>query len=442
MAAKVVRDAVHGDIQFTAHEMAVIDTPPMQRLRGIKALGTSSLVYPSAVHTRFEHSLGTAWLAKRLLAELRDRGIGVERVDQVAVPVAALLHDVTHLPFGHTFEDERRIFPRHDEDPARLEHFLAEPTLAKALRQTGVEPRIRELLLPHGETDPPYARELISGTVCADLLDYLRRDAFHTGLAQAYDERIFRSVTVCDGHLTVDLQKDGMFRHDVLSELIHLLRVRYNLTERVYFHHAKTVAGAMVSKSLEIALQAGRLAPEELWGLRDDSLLYVLRERSEDLRGAAAILDDLASRRLYKRIFLASPAGYGRHGVDEATIARLAARYHFNADARAEAEAAVAQAIAAPPEAVIVYCPSPRMQFKEAAVRVRVEPDRNMPLNELANAEVDSLGAKYRGLWRFFVCLRRDWSDRFTRAGEVCEEQFGVPNMVRLQDSGQLAFDF
>lgn len=442
MRGKVIRDALHGDIEFTAAEMALIDTPAMQRLRGIKALGTSNLVYPSAVHTRFEHSLGTAWLAKRLLRELRERGVAIDPEDLAAVPAAALLHDVTHLPFGHTFEDERRIFPRHDEDPERLAHFLAEPSMVAALHRTGVERRIRELLQPGGEVARPFARELISGTVCADLLDYLRRDALYTGLAQAYDDRIFRAVDVDGGHLAIELQKNGLFRHDILSELIHLLRVRYNLTERVYFHHAKTVAGAMISKALELALSAAKVTPRELWALRDDSLLYLLGERCGEVEGVRELLDDLQARRLYKRVFLITPGGYGRSGLDQSTINALAEAYHYDATARDRAERELAADLRVPPSAVVLYCPSPRMQFKEAAVRVRIEGDRVVPLNELQNPEVESLGAKYHRLWRFMVCMRRDYSDRFTRAGQACESLFGAPNMVSLQDSGQLAFDF
>jgi len=439
--AKLIRDALHGDIEFTTAEMRLIDTPPLQRLRSIKQLGTSHLVYPSAVHTRFEHSLGTAWLAKRLLAGLADRGVDIAPADRLAVPAAALLHDVTHIPFGHTFEDERRVFERHDEDPDRLEYFLTEPALAVALKGTGVAERVRELL-GNGALERPYARELISGTVCADLLDYLRRDAFHTGLAQAYDDRLFRSFDVHDQRLAVDLQKGGLFRHDVLSELIHLLRVRYNLTERVYYHHAKAVAGAMVSKALELALRASRIALADLYRLGDDSFLYVLRERCADLPDVVMLLDELATRRLYKRVYLVTPPGYRQVGIASEDQQRLAAAYHYDAARRREAEARLAEQLGVPDGAVVVYCPSPTMQLKEARVPVRVEPERVVPLAELGNPEVDSLAAKHRSLWRFFVCLRRDHADRFTKAGELSEALFEAENMVRLQDTGQLSFEF
>jgi len=439
--AKLIRDALHGDIEFTTAEMRLIDTPPMQRLRSIKQLGTSHLVYPSAVHTRFEHSLGTAWLAKRLLAGLAERGVEIDAADRLAVPAAALLHDVTHIPFGHTFEDERRVFGRHDEDPDRLDHFLSEPALAAAVRGTGVAERVRELL-GHGELERPYARELISGTVCADLLDYLRRDAFHTGLAQAYDDRLFRSFDVHNGRLAVDLQKHGLFRHDVLSELIHLLRVRYNLTERVYYHHAKAVAGAMVSKALELALRAERITLADLYQLGDDSFLYVLRERCADLPDVVMLLDELATRRLYKRVYLVTPPGYRQVGITPEDQQRLAEAYHYDPEQRRQAEAKLAEALGVPDGAVVVYCPSPKMQLKEASVPVRVEVQRVVPLAELGNPEIDSLANKHRSLWRFFVCLRRDHADRFTKAGELAEAMFEAENMVRLQDTGQLSFEF
>lgn len=439
---KIIRDALHGDVEFTDAEMRLIDTPPVQRLRGIKQLGTSSLVYPSAVHTRFEHSLGTCWLAKRLLAELESRGVQVDADDRVAIPAAALLHDITHIPFGHTFEDERRVFDRHDEDVQRLEHFLDDRLLHAALSGTGVEGRVRELLQPGPVATAPFAREVIAGTVCADLLDYLRRDAFHTGLAQAYDDRLLRSFEVVDGHLTVDLQKDGLFRHDVLSELIHLLRVRYNLTERVYYHHAKAVAGAMVSKALELALEGERLKPDDLYRLGDDSFLYLLRERCRSRREIQSLLDDLAARRLYKRVYMVALPGYGRFGISDEDQQRLAESYHWNAGERRRAEERLAKALRVPAGAVIVYCPSPAMQLKEARVPVRLHSDRVLPLCELGNAEVASLTVKHRALWRFFVCLRREYDDRFAKAGDLAADMFGVPNMVCLSDRGQLAFDF
>ena len=101
---KLIRDAVHGDIEMGPLEVELMDTPEFQRLRGIKQLGTAYLVFPSAVHTRFEHSLGTSWMAHRILQSVR-RNQDVSTEDETLIRVAALLHDITHIPFGHTLED-------------------------------------------------------------------------------------------------------------------------------------------------------------------------------------------------------------------------------------------------------------------------------------------------------------------------------------------------
>src|SRR5213082_944631 len=120
---KLIRDAVHGDIEMSALEVELMDTPEFQRLRGIKQLGTAYLVFPSAVHTRFEHSLGTSWMANRVLDAVR-RFQAVSAEEESLIRVSALLHDLTHIPFGHTLEDERRVLPRHDKDEERVDHFF------------------------------------------------------------------------------------------------------------------------------------------------------------------------------------------------------------------------------------------------------------------------------------------------------------------------------
>lgn len=109
----IVRDPVHGDIQLTAEEVRILDTPEMQRLRGVRQLGTAYLVYPGAQHTRFEHSLGTLHVTGRLVdAVNRNRAaapsalIGVADDEARILRAAALVHDVTHIPYGHSIEDQ------------------------------------------------------------------------------------------------------------------------------------------------------------------------------------------------------------------------------------------------------------------------------------------------------------------------------------------------
>src|SRR5438093_1329557 len=105
MSRKLIRDAVHGDIELGALEIELMDTPEFQRLRGIKQLGTAYLVFPSAVHTRFEHSLGTSWMAYRVLQAVR-RSEAISQDAERLMRLSAPLHDVPHIPSGHTLELE------------------------------------------------------------------------------------------------------------------------------------------------------------------------------------------------------------------------------------------------------------------------------------------------------------------------------------------------
>ena len=245
----IVRDAVHGDLEFTEAERRVMDTPQFQRLRGVRQTGTAYLVYPGCLHTRFEHSLGTSSVARRIVAALRKTGFAISDRDEAIVAMAALVHDVSHLPFGHTFEDERKLFPRHDTAD-RLSYFLGTGELGEAIEASGFGDDVIRLLTEDA-FETPWMQQIISSTIDADLLDYLRRDAYFAGLRQDYDDRIFSTFVVEDNRLAVDTT-----RMSTRTEILHLLRLRYFLTERVYFHHAKVVSGAMIAKAVELAVQA------------------------------------------------------------------------------------------------------------------------------------------------------------------------------------------
>ncbi len=395
---KVIRDAVHGDIALDALAVSILDTPEMQRLRGIKQLGTASLVYPSAVHTRFEHALGTYHVARRILGALEARGGGrlPGRLAEAAA-VAALVHDVTHVPFGHTFEDERRLFERHDA-PGRTLRFLRAGALGRAIDRSGLRDGVEAILA--GEPDPPLAADVVRGTVGADLLDYLARDAYFCGFRRTYDERVFRYFEAAGGRLALAVTAGGAVRSDALSEVANLLQLRYTLCERVYYHHAKVAAGAAVSKAVELGIELG-LALEDLFPLRDEGLFALLRERYAPRSAAlAAVLDRVEGRRLYKRAFVLGP------GIGAAAQEALVARFHFDRASRRAAEDEIAGAAGIGPEDVIVYCPAPGMAAKEADIPVVVDPaGPPRPLADLRLPEVDVLVAKHRGLWRFYVLV-------------------------------------
>src|SRR5881296_3539276 len=329
---KLIRDAVHGDIEMSSLEVELMDTPEFQRLRGIKQLGTAYLVYPSAVHTRFEHSLGTSWMAYRILQAVR-RTEAISQDEERLIRVSALLHDVTHIPFGHTLEDERRVLPRHDKDEERVDFFFRMSAVARILKREGLQDAVIGVL----KGDDTYRSDIVGGAISADLLDYLRRDTYFCGLSQYYDPRIFESFTIDNNRLVMNLEKHGVLRHDALSELVNLLRIRYTLSERVYFHHTKVSSGAMISKAVELALREG-LTAEELRVLKDETLIWILRERYSKNPVVAHLLSRLESRQLYRACHVLTT------DIGERRRQEIVDRFHHDPVQREAAEAAIARA--------------------------------------------------------------------------------------------------
>lgn len=422
----LIRDPIHGDVSFTAAEVQVLDTPAVQRLRGIKQLGTASLVYPGCVHTRFDHSLGTHAVAKRILEQLRRSGLRIEPGLEQAIGIAALLHDVTHVPFGHTLEDERRLFARHDKGTRFVKLFSGR--LGDCLARLGVKDAVEAILIPgNGGPVPVWARQVVSSTIDADLLDYLRRDSYFAGLAQDYDDRIFHHFLVEGEQLAINMTKHGMERPDARSETVQLLRMRYFLTERVYYHHTKVAAGAMVSKAVELAHAYGALDEDVLLDLNDWQLLERLRctPRAEapDAR-ITHLVERLETRALLKRGYVISALT-----VPDAERRALVARFHEALPTRRAAEETLARALSCDVSEVIVYCPALTV-MKEAAAPVRT-PSGLLALNQAdrqPQSEIAALEARYAALWRLYVFVPEPLVGR---AAAPAREIFGYPTEHR-----------
>jgi HD superfamily phosphohydrolase len=182
MSDRVYRDPVHGSVAFDWKDdraiIELIDAREFQRLRRIRQLGAASFVFPGAEHSRFTHSIGAAFLAKRLfdhLARLELYSVDATPLRPVVL-AAALLHDIGHGPYSHLFEG---VFGKHHERWG-----------AEIIEESGAD--VRRILEEHGLFDgvrdlyarklqPPFTFELISSQLDADRLDYLLRDSYMTG---------------------------------------------------------------------------------------------------------------------------------------------------------------------------------------------------------------------------------------------------------------------
>ncbi len=431
----IVRDPVQGDIELTREETRILDTAQFQRLRGVKQLGTAYLVFPGAMHTRFEHSIGTAHMAGRLLravnrnAERDPAGCRAVTPDEVRVlRFAAMLHDITHIPFGHNIEDQTGLLERHDV-PARFRAMLGDTEVGSVLESLGVRDEVLAILTGEGAGMPAFCKQVLSDTIDADLLDYLRRDAYYTGLTLQYDNRVreYFRVDRESERMFVDCEKQGMLREDIVSELMRVLDIRYHFSERVYYHHAKIAAGALLARMVEIALRHGALTAEELQHSTDETLLDRL-ERAET--GEAESQDRLQRfarrfrrRELPKRV-LVLPFYLNESVQDELLSTyfergKPEARYAWEREMETAAKKRFGRDLD-----ITMYCPARRMQLKEARTLVRFpgSGDRILELSKFGThvARLQDLTDAYPRLWKMYVFTSEQDVDVRRRLQEMC----------------------
>lgn len=445
----VVRDPVHGDVYMTHEELALLDTPEMQRLRGVKQLGTAYLVFPGAVHTRFDHSIGCLHMTQRMIDSVNlsfelDPAASLKISDEEArvIRLAALVHDITHIPFGHNIEDQDGIFWRHDS-AHRFQRMLGNTTaVGRLLRELGVRDDVLAILGagPEGaEPIPAYWTQIVSGTISSDILDYLARDAYFTGLKLQVDPRVtsYFKIDRASGNLYIDLAKHDLLREDILSEIVRMLEARYYFSERVYYHHAKVAAGALVARAVELALAAGRVGEEDFYDRTDASIFDMLERVAEaapgdEARRLTAVVRRFRERRLPKRACV-----FPRY--ENAEVQEELVRRYFStggAAARREAEERIADLVrfATGREVEpIVYCPAKTMQLKEARIHVRWPGEGAVrPLAELAERvpRLADLERSYRDLWKFYVFADTADPALLAKVQEIAVQEFAQATNV------------
>ena len=290
---EILRDPVWNNIRVDELTLRLVDTEVFQRLRYVRQLGWTYLVYPGATHSRFEHALGTHHLARRTLALLceSEESVGISERDQAIVRSAALLHDVGHYPFSHALEE---IGALHHEDVARS--LVTEGNVASLLSKyiDGDAPAAVFDLIRGKSTSP--LQGLISGSLDLDKIEYLKRDAFMCGVpyGEIDVDRLTNSMVLVEdpetGRVTLGV------REKALSALESLLFAKYQMYRNVYWHHAVRSATAMYKRLVEDAVKDGIVDVQLLATYTDEGLMH----RLETTR-PTALLSALKERRLYKR---------------------------------------------------------------------------------------------------------------------------------------------
>ena len=248
---QLIRIPSEVDVPVTQRVLEIIDTRPMQRLRHISQLGLVGYVYPGAVHSRFEHSLGVYRLAcvtlRHLLNAEPQFADLVTETELKTFLLAALLHDIGHWPFCHAIEDLRLAeFPSHE---ALARSLICNSPVADLIQsQWSVAPQmVAELIAStrSSAAEPSVLRNLLSGPVDIDKMDYLQRDSLHAGVpyGRNFDvSRLIASLCIGEDGRSLAITEKGKTAAEMM------VFARYVMFSEVYWHHTVRSATAMLQR--------------------------------------------------------------------------------------------------------------------------------------------------------------------------------------------------
>lgn len=390
MNRNVILDPIHGYIEFDKLKSSLFDTPQMQRLRRIKQLGFSNLVYPGANHTRFEHSMGTMHLASLFLKMQRENKSSISAVADYdgldEIVVAALLHDIGHGPFSHATEKLLEQYTRKSHDDVR--HILIETEVGDVLKEFGFKPsRIAQHIA--GETP---VSQILSSEIDVDKMDYLARDMHYTGVTSGSVDyiRLLNHLEYFESKLVLDA--------GAIRAAEGLLVSRYWMNVSVYYHHVSRIAEAMCSRACAYLLENQIVRPREFARMDDTNLIAVMRN---DDGFAREIVDRLDYRNLYKRALYTGIDAVGT-GVFE----------HRKNIARIEKE--IAENAHVSPEDVIVDIPSkPAMAEMKALVMdggMKKLTDASLFVKDLEHVQISN--------WKMGVFTPKEHLEAVSKAAE------------------------
>ena len=236
---KIINDPVYGFISIPNDFIFdCISHPYFQRLRRIKQLGLSHLVYPGAQHTRFQHALGAMHLMNKAIESLRSKGVSITAGEEQGALAAILFHDIGHGPFSHSLEHSILAGVSHEQLSLRLMEELN--TSFEGELSTAID-------IFKGDYPKNFLHQLVSGQLDMDRLDYLRRDSFYTGVSEGTIgiERIIQMLNVHEDQLVID--QKGVYS---IEKFIMARRFMY---WQVYLHKTSLAADQLLTAILKRA---------------------------------------------------------------------------------------------------------------------------------------------------------------------------------------------
>ena len=305
---KVLRDPVHGYVKI---EYKIIwdclATKEFQRLRRIRQLGASFMVYHTAEHTRFSHSLGVYELSRQLVFDNQSISDYLSEYEKVCVMLAALLHDLGHGPYSHAFE--AIMDTSHEEFTKQI--ILGDSEINKVLNSYNLSiAKDVESIISKKHSNKVLC-QIVSGQLDADRMDYLLRDAYFTGTAYGEFDlaRVLRTLLVKDNTLCV--KSSGI--HSVEDYIM----ARYHMYWQVYYHPVARAYEIMMHSLFERYHEYINMGNKSIFKPFDEFLKGNITLQSHYLMDEATcnygfkllaesddkILSDLASRLINRNLF-------------------------------------------------------------------------------------------------------------------------------------------
>ncbi len=386
---KIIHDPIWGSVVFHPWEVRLIDSPLFQRLRNVNQVGLADSTYPAARHTRFEHSLGTAAIASRMMEQLysesrqRPEVASVIGEDEIRlVRLAALLHDVGHCPYSHLSEAVYGSMPEfvsmrnqviqeteQDVSPSPHEVFsyliivsdafvdffyrninypgIRTRKQAKGLLQKAANMVIGAVNQGSDGTKYSYLTTVLNGNFDADKLDYTQRDSYTAGIALTYGvERFLLKLVLCK------TEEDGICDYrlgitaDALSTVEELLFNRSMLYHYMYRHQKVLAAETQMKDAIYALVRVEKIKhPCDFLFLNNQELsaLYHSKKRPFAADGAEtktleSIMQSFSRRTLLKRALELSPDSFGEYQLNDKMLTHTLKKLESETDQTAKKE--------------------------------------------------------------------------------------------------------
>lgn len=294
-----ITDPIHKHIRFTEAEHDILDSQMFQRLRRIRQLAGAHLIYPSAQHSRFEHSLGTMHIAGYAGETLLSKGYLESEEEIQELRLAALLHDIGHGPFSHLFEEVLNEKSRKNHEDIGKEIIL-KSEISDIISRYGFDSSTVSNL-SCGQSKIKFLNEIIAGSLSADIMDYLPRDGMFTGAEYGnidYHRLVTSFQVVTNDQLALDRSALYSFESMLIS--------RYEMFKAVYFHKTVRSAEVMLLHSMLLAdeqLNITDISLENFSELTDENVLERIISLKDQNEIASKLATDYRSRRLLKCVY-------------------------------------------------------------------------------------------------------------------------------------------